>query len=74
MGGKLATEEQVESREMRIIEYNKQKYLAQHVILLTTSTCLGSKIKSLKSAKEMWEVVKADVMMKSTLFTLDAED
>ena len=72
--GKPATEEQVESREMKIIEYDKQEYLAQHVILSTTSACLGSKIKSLKSAKEMWEVVKTDATTKSTLFILDAED
>ena len=38
------------------------------------STPLGVKIKGLKSAKEMWEVVTTDVTAKSTLFLLDAED
>ena len=39
-----------------------------------TSTHLGSKIKNLKMAKEMWDMVKADATTKSTLFLLDAKD
>jgi len=66
-----ATEEQIESREVRITDFEK---LAQHIILSTTSTHLGSKIKELKTAKEMWELVVADVTMKSTLFLLDTEE
>ena len=69
-----ATEDQVESEELKITDFDKKEYLAQHVILSTTSTCLGVKIKSLKTAKEMWEVVKTDATSKSTLFILDAED
>ena len=69
-----AMEEQVESREMRIMDFEKREYLAQHIILSTTSTHLGSKIKALKSAKEMWDVVEADVTTKSTLFILDAKE
>jgi hypothetical protein len=59
-----ATEEQIEAREMRVIEFDRREYLAQHIILLTTSTCLGVKIKNLKTAKEMWEVVKSDATTK----------
>ena len=73
-GKTLATEEQIEARETRIIDYEKREYLAQHVILSTTSTRLGAKIKDMKSAKEMWEVVKADATTKSTLHIIDAED
>ena len=69
-----ATEEQIEARESKIMDYDKWKYLAQHVILSTTSTCLSSKIKNLKTAKEMWDMVKADATTKSTLFLLNAED
>src|SRR6202034_2673666 len=69
-----ASEEQIKAKETRIIKFNKRKYLAQHVILSTTSTCLGAKIKDLKSAKKMWEIVKADATTKSTLHLLDAED
>src|SRR6202040_3250665 len=69
-----ATEEQIEARETRIIDYEKREYLAQHVILLTTSTRLGAKIKDLKTAKEMWDTVKSDATTKSTLYLLDAED
>jgi hypothetical protein len=69
-----ATEEQIEARETRIIDYEKCEYLAQHVILSTTSTHLSAKIKDLKMAKEMWDIVKTDATTKSTLYLLDAED
>jgi len=69
-----ASEEQIEAKETRIIEFDKREYLAQHVILSTTSTRLGAKIKDMKSAKEMWDAVKVDATTKSTLYLLDAED
>jgi len=69
-----ASEEQIEVKEMRIIEFDKREYLAQHVILSTTSTRLGVKIKDMKSVKEMWDAVKVDATTKSTLYLLDAED
>ena len=43
-----ATEDQIEARETKIIDYDKREYLAQHVILSTTSTRLGNKIKTLR--------------------------
>ena len=49
---------------MHIMEYEKHKYLAQHVILSTMSPCLGSIIKDLKLAKEMWE--KGDASTKAS--------
>lgn len=55
-----ATEEQIETKETRIVDFDKREYLAQHVILSTTSKRLGSKIKDMKSAKDMWEAVVAD--------------
>ena len=33
-----ATEDQIEARETKIIDYDKCEYLAQHIILSTTST------------------------------------
>ena len=69
-----ATEDQIESKESKIADFDKREYLAQHIILSTTSTRLGVKIKSLKTAKWMWDVVTADATKKSTLFILDAED
>ena len=69
-----ATEDQIKARETKIIDYDKCEYLAQHVILSTTSTCLGNKIKNLKTLHDMWDAVKADTTTKSTLFLLDAED
>ena len=69
-----ATEEQVEAKETKIMDYDKCEYLAQHIILSTTSTCLGAKIKNLKSTHEMWDVVTADATTKSMLYLLDAED
>jgi predicted metal-dependent hydrolase len=69
-----ATEEQIEAKEAKIQEYERKEYLAQHVILSTTSTRIGSKIKNMTSMNEMWEAVKADTTMKSSLYLLDAED
>ena len=36
--------------------------------------CLSLKIKNLKMAKEMWDMVKADATTKSTIFLLNTED
>jgi hypothetical protein len=60
-----ATEDQIESKETKIAEYDKREYLAQHIILSTTSTCLGVKIKSLKTAKGIWDVVTADARQRA---------
>ena len=69
-----ASEEQIEARETWIIDFEKREYFAQHVILSTTSTRLGAKIKDMKLAEEMWAAVKSDATTKSTLYLLDAED
>ena len=69
-----ASDDQVESKESKIADYNKREYLAQHIILSTTSTQLGIKLKSLKTTKEMWDIVKTDATSKSTLYILDTED
>ena len=69
-----ATNEQLETKETRIYEFEKREYLAQHIILSTTSTRLGANIKDFDTTKEMWDVVKADATTKSTLYILDAED
>src|SRR6202522_4108982 len=69
-----ATEEQIEAKEAKIQEYERKECLAQHVILSTTSTRLGSKIKNMTSANEMWEAVKANATTKSSLYLLDAKD
>ena len=69
-----AMEDQIEAREMKIIDYDKHEYLAQHVILSTTSTHLSNKIKNLKTSHDMWDAIKVDATTKSTLFLLDAED
>ena len=52
-GTTQATEDQIEARETKIINYDKCKYLAQHVILSTTSTHLSNKIKNLKTSHDM---------------------
>jgi hypothetical protein len=59
---------------MWIIDFEKHEHLVQHVILSTTSTCLGVKIKDKKVAKEMWDVVNGDATTKGTLYLLDAKD
>ena len=69
-----AMEDQIEAREMKIIDYDKHKYLAQHIILSMTSTHPSNKIKNLKTLHDMWDAVKANTMTKSTLFLLNMED
>jgi len=73
-GTTAATKDQVKTREDQVKKYNKESNLAQHVILSMTSPRLGAKIKNLTTAKEMWDIMKADATEKSTLFLLDAED
>ena len=68
-----AMEEQIEVKETKIVDYDKQEYLAQHVILSTTLSCCSLKIKNLKMARRC-DMVKADATTKSTLFLLDTED
>src|ERR1700674_2757869 len=51
-GTTAATKDQVETHEDQVKKYNKESYLAQHVILLTTSPHLGAKIKNFTMVKE----------------------
>ena len=69
-----ATDEQVEAKESKIIDFEKREFLAQHILLSTTSTRLGARIKDLTTAEEMWKIVKEDATKKSTLHLLDAEE
>jgi gag-polypeptide of LTR copia-type len=69
-----ATEDQIETKESKIIKFEKREYLARHILMSTTSTHLGTKIKVLATTKDMWKVIKDDAMSKSTLYLLDAED
>ena len=69
-----ATEDQIEAKESRIIEFEKREYLACHILMSTTSIRLGAKLKDLMTAEAMWKVVKEDATSKSTLYLLDAED
>ena len=73
-GKTLATEDQIEAKESKIVEFEKREYFARHILLSTTSTRLGAKIKDLSTVEAMWKVVKDDTTSKSTLYLLDAED
>ena len=46
-----ASEDQIEAKETQIIDYEKHEYLAQHVLLSTTSTCVGATIKNLTTCQ-----------------------
>jgi gag-polypeptide of LTR copia-type len=72
-GKTMATEDQLEQKESKIID-EKREYLAHHILVSTTSTRLATKIKALPTAKEMWNMIKDDATSKSTLYLLDAED
>ena len=69
-----ATEDQIEAKESKIMEFEKREYLARHILMSTMSTYLGTKIKGLATAEDMWKVVKDDATSKSMLYLLDAED
>ena len=66
-GKTLAMEDQIEAKESKIIDFEKREYLARHILLSTTLTWLGSKIKNLSTTKDMWKTVKEDAMLKSIL-------
>jgi hypothetical protein len=51
-----------------------KEYLAKHILLSTNLTQLGSKIKGLTTAEDMWKVVLEDPTSKSTLYLLVAKD
>ena len=72
-GKTQATEEQIEARKCRIDDFAKAASLTKHVILSMTSACIGMKIKTLTTAKEMWDEVKKDATAKSTLYLVDVE-
>ena len=69
-----ATEDQIEAKESKIIEFKKREYLAHHILMSMTLTHLATKIKGLLTAKDMWKAVKEDATSKSTLYLLVAED
>jgi hypothetical protein len=66
-----ATEEQIESAEKKMDDYERNEAHAKHVILSTTSPRLSLKIKNMATAKDMWDAVKVDVSNKSTLQQID---
>jgi hypothetical protein len=53
-----ATEDQIEAKERKILDYEQKEFLAQHLILFSTSSHLSQRILSLTSAKDMWDAVK----------------
>ena len=65
-----ASEGDMEARETQIIDFKKCEYFTQHIILSTTSTHLGAKIKDIKMVEEMWAAVKSNATTKSTLYLL----
>jgi hypothetical protein len=73
-GKTKAMEDQVEMREEKVDKYEWKENLAQHILLLMMSPCIGSKIKNLHTANEMWTVIQTDMTSKSMLFIIDAED
>src|SRR5262245_36406652 len=68
-----ATEDQLEAREEKIVDYEKRSYLAEHMILTSVSPRMASLIRNMKSANEMWVKVKEDCTNKSMIHVIDAE-
>ena len=72
-GKTQATEEQIEAHKRRIDDFTKAASLAKHIILLTMSACIGMKIETLTTVKEMWDEVKKDTTAKSMPYLVDVE-
>ena len=72
-GKTQAMEEQIEAWECRIDDFAKAASLAKHIILSMMSAHIGMKIKTLTTAKEMWDEVKKDATAKSMLYLVDVE-
>jgi hypothetical protein len=66
-----ATEDEIDTAEKKMDDYEKNEAYAKHIILSSTSPCLSSKIKNEFTAKIMWDAVVTDVKNKSTLQQLD---
>ena len=72
-GKTQAMEEQIEACKCRIDDFMKAASLAKHVILSMMSACIGMKMKTLTTVKEMWDEVKKDATAKSMLYLVDVE-
>jgi hypothetical protein len=71
--GKTAvTEDQVESREKRIDDFETKEYLARHIIINSVSLRLAQNISKLTSAKAMWDAIVKDSAGKMLLYQVDA--
>jgi hypothetical protein len=66
-----AMEDQIEARERRIMEYEQKEYLAQYLILSSTSPRLSQKLLQHTTAKAMWDDVKLNATTKSSLHQVD---
>lgn len=67
---KPATQDEIDTVEKKLDDYEKNEAYAKHTILSSTSQ-LSSKIKNEPTAKSMWDAVVTDVKNKSTLQQLD---
>src|ERR1700678_3941516 len=67
-----ATEDQIDTKESRIVEFKEREYLAKHILLSTTLMRLGARIKDLATTEAMWKIVQDNATLKSTLYLLDA--
>jgi hypothetical protein len=62
-----ATEDQLEAKEKKIQDFEQKEYLALYFILSSMSPRLSQKLLNLTMAKDMWDAVKHDATMKSSL-------
>jgi hypothetical protein len=64
--GTPATDEEIEAKERKLDEFDQKEYTARHIILTSVSPRLATLVKS-KTAKQMWDIVKADATSKSKM-------
>ena len=68
---KPATQDEIDTVEKKLDNYEKNEAYAKHIILLSTSPRLSLKIKNEPTARSMWDAVVADVKNKNSLQHLD---
>ena len=64
-GKTKVTEEQIETHEKRIEDFETKRYLACHIMVHSIPVCLAQRVKDETNPKKMWDAIVADSEGKS---------
>jgi hypothetical protein len=68
-----ASEDQIETREKRIDDFETKEYLARHIMVNSVSMRLAQQIKDEPDPKKMWEAIVEDAESKGTLYLVNLQ-